>query len=174
METAEPDPAASPPGGALVIVFSCHHGNTKKVADIIGTVLGAPVTTPGEVGLDEVRECDLVGLGSGIYNATFHPSLIDLVDRLPQSPGKKAFLFSTYGAPAFVANRKFIEKIHRQIRERLQANGFTVLGEFGCGGWNTNVFLKYFGGLNRGRPDDNDLEKARAFAREMLEKARAA
>jgi hypothetical protein len=25
-----------------------------------------------------------------------------------------------------------------------------VIGEFGCAGWNTNSFLRFFGGLNKG------------------------
>ena len=114
----------------------------------------------------------LVGFGSGIYSATFDPSVLELADRLPQVAGKKAFLFSTYGAPAFVANRKFVEKNHSQIRKKLQAKGYTVIGEFGCAGWNTNSFLKYFGGLNKGKPDAEDIRNAEAFARDMKEKAR--
>jgi flavodoxin len=135
-------------------------------------VLDAPVKTPQQVRPEEIAEYDLVGFGSGIYSATFDASLLDLADRLPQVAGKKVFLFSTYGAPDFVANREFIEKNHQQIREKLHAKGYTVIGEFGCAGWNTNSFLKYFGGLNKGRPDADDLKNAEAFARDMKEKAR--
>jgi flavodoxin len=85
---------------------------------------------------------------------------------------KKVFLFSTYGAPAFIANREFIEKNHEQIREKLKAKGYTVIGEFGCAGWNTNSFLKFFGGLNKGRPNAEDLKNAEAFAWDMKEKIR--
>lgn len=172
MEIPQHDPSISPQARPLVVVCSYHHGNTKKVADVIGTILDAPVKKPGQVTSEEMQDVDLIGIGSGIYSATFHPAVFDLVDRFPQSPGKNAFLFSTYGAPAFVANRTFIEKNHRRIREKLEARGFTIIGEFGCGGWNTNVFLKYVGGLNRGRPDADDLKNAEAFARDMLEKAR--
>ena len=113
-----------------------------------------------------------MGFGSGIYSATFDPSVLELADQLPHGAGKKAFLFSTYGAPAFVADRKFVEKNHSQIRKKLQAKGYTVIGEFGCAGWNTNSFLKYFGGLNKGKPDAEDIRNAEAFARDMQEKTR--
>jgi len=156
---------------SLVVVFSYHHGNTDKIAHTCAKVLGAEVKTPQQVNPKEIVEYDLVGFGSGIYSATFDPSVLDLADRLQNTAGKKAFLFSTYGAPGFVANREFIEKNHRQIREKLQAKGYTIIGEFGCAGWNTNSFLRYFGGLNKGRPDANDLQNAEAFAREMKEKA---
>ena len=157
---------------SLVVVFSCHHGNTEKIANACANVLGAEVTTPKQAEPEEIAEYDLVGFGSGIYSATFAPSVLDLADRLQHAAGKKAFLFSTYGAPAFVANREFVEKNHDEIRKKLQAKGYTLLGEFGCAGWNTNSFLKFFGGLNKGRPNAEDLANAETFAREMKEKVR--
>ena len=92
--------------------------------------------------------------------------------RLPPAGTTKAFLFSTYGAPAAFVGREFVENNHAQIREKLQAKGYGVIGEFGCAGWNTNSFLKFFGGLNKGRPDSGDLRHAEEFARDMKEKAR--
>lgn len=160
------------PVESLVIVFSYHHHNTEKVANVIAKVLGAEVKTPQQIYPEELQEYNLIGFGSGIYSATFDPSVLTLADRLSYAAGKKAFLFSTYGAPAFIANREFIEKNHSLIREKLQIKGYTVIGEFGCAGWNTNSFLKYFGGLNKGRPDAEDLRNAEVFARDIMEKAR--
>jgi len=160
------------PVKSLVIVFSYHHNNTEKIANACANVLGAEVKTPQQVTPEEIAKYDLVGFGSGIYSATFDPSVLDLVDRLPRAAGKNAFLFSTYGAPAFIANREFIEKNHEQIRKKLQAKGYTVIGEFGCAGWNTNSFLKYFGGLNKGRPNAEDLRNAEEFARNLKKRTR--
>ena len=108
----------------------------------------------------------------GIYSAQHHESLLDLADALPRATGRKAFIFSTYGAPAVAAGGDFVRNNHSQLRERLQAKGYTVSGEFGCAGWNTNSFLKYIGGLNKGRPNAEDLRSAEEFARNLLEKAR--
>lgn len=171
METKENEPMDPMPGKSLVIVFSYHHGNTEKIANVIAKVLGAEVKLPQQVYPEELRQYDLIGFGSGIYSATFDPSILTLADRLSYAAGKKAFLFSTYGAPAFIANREFIEKNHQQIREKLRLKGYNVVGEFGCAGWNTNSFLNYFGGLNKGRPNAEDLANAEAFAREMIESA---
>jgi flavodoxin len=157
---------------SLVVVFSYHHNNTEKIANAVANVLGAGVKTPQQVSPEEVAKYDLVGFGSGIYSATFDPSVLELADRLQNAGGKNAFLFSTYGAPGFIANREFIEKNHRQIREKLKAKGYTIIGEFGCAGWNTNSFLKYFGGLNKGRPNAEDLKNAEEFARGVVQKAR--
>jgi flavodoxin len=172
MEKNAHDRKESPDVKSLVVVFSYHHGNTEKIANACAKVLGAEVKTPQQVKPEEIAEYDMVGFGSGIYSATFDPSVLDLADRLPRASTTKAFLFSTFGAPAVFAGGDFIKNNHSQIREKLQAKGYTVIGEFGCAGWNTNSFLKYFGGLNKGRPDDNDLQNAEAFARQMKEKAR--
>jgi flavodoxin len=172
MEKNANDLKESPNVKSLVVVFSYHHGNTEKIANACAKVLGTEVKTPQQLKPEEIAEYDLVGFGSGIYSATFDPSVLDLADRLQNAARKKAFLFSTYGAPGFVANREFIEKNHQQIREKLQVKGYTVIGEFGCAGWNTNSFLRFFGGLNKGRPDANDLKNAETFARQMMEKAR--
>jgi flavodoxin len=156
---------------SLVVVFSYHHGNTMKIANACANVLGAEVKTPQQVKPGQIAEYDMVGFGSGIYSATFDLSVLDLADRLPNAAGKKAFLFSTYGAPAVFAGGDFVKNNHSQIREKLKTKGYTVIGEFGCAGWNTNSFLKYFGGLNKGRPNTEDLKNAEAFARDMKEKA---
>ena len=172
MEQNGPDLKNGAPVKSLVIVFSYHHNNTEKIASTCARILNAPVKMPHQVNPEEIAEYDLIGFGSGIYSATFGPSILDLADRLPPVRNKKVFIFSTYGAPAFVATRKFVEKNHSQIREKLTMKGYTIIGEFGCAGWNTNSFLQYFGGLNKGKPDAGDLRNAETFAQEMMEKAR--
>jgi flavodoxin len=155
------------PMKSLVVVFSYHHKNTEKIAKVFAKVLDAQIKTPQQVNPEDLQEYDLVGFGSGIYSATFHASLLDLADRLPQGNNKKVFLFSTFGAPAAFAGREFVEKNHQQIRQKLRAKGYEVIGEFGCAGWNTNSFLKFFGGLNKGRPNAEDLKHAEEFAENL-------
>jgi len=41
-----------------------------------------------------------------------------------------------------------------------------------CAGFNTNSFLKLLGGVNKGKPDAGDLNRAEEFARNLLESAR--
>jgi hypothetical protein len=66
-------------------------------------------------------------------------------------------------------SRDQMAKNHRQLKEKLQAKGYAVVGEFTCPGYNTNSFLRYFGGLNKGRPNAEDLQKAEAFARSLIQ-----
>jgi len=58
-------------------------------------------------------------------------------------------------------------KDHTPLRERLMAREYEIIGEFNCAGFNTNSFLKLFGGFNKGRPDSNDLLHAAEFARNL-------
>ncbi len=155
---------------SLVVVYSYHHKNTEAVARAMAPVLGAAVVTPQEVDPKALAGYDLVGFASGIYSAKHHTSLLDLADRLPQSPGKSAFLFSTCGIPAFGFSQGFVLKNHAALREKLLSKGYTIVDEFGCVGWNTNVFLKYFGGLNKGRPNAEDLKRAEEFAQGLKRK----
>ena len=164
------------PVKSLVVVFSYHHKNTEKIAHVIAKVLDAPVKTPQQVNPDELQEYSLIGFGSGIYSAQNHKSLLDLADKLPRVTNRKAFIFSTCGVPAIVYDgegfREFVLKNHSLLREKLESKGYTILDEFGCRGFNTNSFLKFFGGLNKGRPNAEDLRNAEEFARNVKGKAR--
>jgi flavodoxin len=156
---------------SLLILYSYHHGNTEKIAGVMAKVLDAQIKSPQLVNLEELRDYDLLGVGSGIYSEKFHESLLDLADGLPQVTGKKAFVFSTNGAPASLFSesmeREQMIKNHRLIKEKLQARGYSIAGEFSCPGFNTNSFLKHIGGLNKGRPNAEDLARAEAFARQV-------
>ena len=160
----------------LLIMYSHHQGNTEKIAKCMAKVLDAPVKTPWQINPKELAEYDLIGFGSGIYSAKHHESLLELADRLPQANGKKAFLFSTDGTPRRLAkdNAILLKKMgndHAALREKLRSKGYEIAGEFNCGGYNTNSFLKYFGGLNKGRPDAKDLIDAAVFAQGLMENA---
>jgi flavodoxin len=148
---------------SILVLFSYHHNNTEKIAKVFASVLGAQVKAPKETGPEELKENDLIGFGSGIYDGKHHKDLLDLADRLPSVAGKKAFLFST-------SFDRRIDLIHSALREKLESKGYIIVDEFNCGGFNTNSFLKYFGGLNKGRPNAEDLKHAEEFAQGLREK----
>lgn len=145
----------------LVIVYSYHHMNTEKVARAMAGVLGADLVTPREVVPGDVGAYDLVGFGSGIYGATVGRPLLDLARSLPEVEGGRAFVFST----SAIMGPEKVAGDHREIREVLASRGYVVVDEFACKGFNTNSFLRHFGGMNRGRPNEEDLARAEEFAR---------
>ena len=89
METNETETGNKGGLRSLVVVFSYHHNNTEKIANACANVLGAEVKMPRQVTPEQFAGYDLVGFGSGIYSATFHPSVLDLADRLPQLRERK-------------------------------------------------------------------------------------
>jgi len=148
---------------SLILLYSYHHNNTEKIANVFSSVLDAPVKKTEDVTPEELNEYDLVGFGSGIYSDKHHPSMLEFVDRLPIRSGKKAFLFSTAG----ISSKAKTTTDHSHIRKKLENKGYTVIGEFQCAGFNTNSFLKYFGGMNKGRPNAQDLQEVETLAKNM-------
>jgi len=160
----------------LVIVFSYHHKNTEKIANVIARVLDAQIKTPQQIHPEELQQYDFIGFGSGIYSSQHHIDLLNLADTLPQVTNKKAFIFSTCGAPAFAVDgghvSEYIVKSHLLLRKKLQSKGYMIVDEFNCVGWNTNSFLKLFGGINKGRPNAEDLKHAEEFAMNLKKNIR--
>ena len=137
--------------------------STAKVAKVFAQVLDASTKTPQQTTPKEPQEYDLVGFGAGIDSAKHYKPLLDFADSLPEVDNKKAFIFST----AALSNDKKMSEDHSCLREKLESKGYVIVDEFQCKGFNTNSFLRYFGGMNRGRPNDKDLQKAEDFAQNM-------
>ncbi len=148
---------------SLLVLFSYHHKNTEKIAKVFAKVLDAQIKTPKQINPDELQDYNLVGFGSGIYSDKHHKSLLDLADKIPQVNNRKAFIFST---SAMMGEDK-VAKDHSMLREKLQFKGYMIVDEFACKGFNTNSFLKYFGGMNKGRPNAEDLKHAEEFAQSL-------
>ena len=144
-------------------MFSYHHNNTEKVANVFAKVLDAQIKAPQQINPEELQEYTLIGFGSGIYGGKHHKLLLDLADTLPQITNRKAFIFST----SAMTGKAKVAKDHSLLREKLQSKGYTIIDEFSCKGFNTNSFLRYFGGMNKGRPNAEDLKHAEEFAQNL-------
>jgi flavodoxin len=148
---------------SLVIVKSIHHRNTVKIANAIAKILDAKIKNPQDVKPEEFADYDLIGFGSGIYGEKNHKALLNLADEIPNVNNKKAFIFSTSG----ITNKNKVAKDHIKLRKKLESKGYTIVDEFQCKGYNTNSFLKYIGGMNKGRPNADDIKKAEEFAKKL-------
>ena len=147
----------------LLILYSYHHNNTEKVANVIAKVFDAKVKTPLQTDPDELQDYDLIGFGAGIDSGKHYKPMLDLADKLPQIIDKNAFIFST----AALTGDKKRDEDHSILREKLESKGYVIVDEFQCKGFNTNSFMKYFGGMNRGRPNSKDLKNAEEFAQNL-------
>ena len=148
---------------SLLVLFSYHHKNTEKIAKVFAKVLDAQIKTPEQINPEELQEYNLIGFGSGIYGEKHHKLLLDFADTLPQITNKKAFIFST----SALQGKAKVAKDHSLLREKLLSKGYMIVDEFSCKGFNTNSFMKYFGGMNKGRPNAEDLKRAEEFAQNL-------
>jgi len=151
---------------SLIICVSKSHGNTRRIADRIAEALDAEVVEPESVDPEKLREYDLVGFGSGIYYMTVDARLRNLIRRLPRVHGIRAFTFFTSGARAIP-----LLDYNKPVRNQLASKGFEVLGSFSCRGFDTAGPFGFIGGINRGRPNDHDLDRAAAFAAHLRKRA---
>ena len=151
------------PMKSLLIIFSYHHNNTEKIAKVFSKVLDAQIKTPQQINPKELQEYDLIGFGSGIDSDKHYQVLLDFADKLPHLADKNAIIFSTSG----ITGEEKRAKDHSALREKLQSKGCRIIGEFQCRGFNTNSFLRFFGGMNKGRPNAEDLQRAEKFAQNL-------
>ena len=141
-----------------ICYYSRHHGNTLKVLQAMaeeGDVDLIDVTTRQAVQLEGY---DCVGFASGVYFGKFHEGVTAFARQyLPL--GKPVFFACTYGA----AKGNGFKKLTSIAGEK----GCPVLGTFGCRGYDTFGPWKLVGGIAKGHPNARDLDKARAFYREI-------
>ena len=138
----------------LIVCRSYHRMNTQKVARAMAEATGATLMVVDEVRPEDLDGYDLVGFGSGIYGGGHHADLLALAGRVPAAEGRPVFVFSTAAGES--------ETHHRALKEALAAKGCRIAGEFQCRG---EFRLLRVIPVSRGHPDEQDLVKARAFAR---------
>jgi len=151
----------------LIICLSIHKGNTLKIAKEMAEILKADIVKPSEVNPNKLAEYDLIGFGSGIYFGKHHINLLKFVDNLPTFQGKKAFILSTSGLKQGIILKNLF---NRTLKNKLLKKGFEIVGVFYCIGFDTSGLFKLVGGINKGRPNEKDLQKAREFAKEIISK----
>jgi flavodoxin len=147
---------------SLIVCVSISHGNTRRVADRMAEVLDAEVVEPESVDPDRLPEYELVGFGSGIYFMAVHARLRNLIRGLPHVDNIRAFTFFTSGAREIP-----LLGYNKSVRNHLESKGFQVLDSFSCRGFDTVGPFGFIGGINKGRPDDHDLDRATAFAEHL-------
>jgi len=148
----------------LIIYASVHHANTERVAKVMADALDADLLRVLQADANILENYDLIGFGSGIYFGKPHKGLLDFVDKLPMMNNKKTFIFSTSG----LGKIPLIHDFHKPLKQRLQRKGFDIIGEFSCRGLDTYGATKLVGGINKGRPNAQDLQRASNFARGLL------
>ena len=149
---------------SIIFVYSYHHMNTQKIANAIGGKINGKIIELNNNESIELETYDIIGFGSGIDSGKHYPLMLKFAENLPIVKNKKAFIFSTSG----IYKYKKMLKDHQALRTIVESKEFKIIGEFGCKGFNTNSVLKYFGGMNKGYPNDEDTKNAENFGENLL------
>jgi len=127
-------------------------GNTRKVADAIAEEIGIKAR---EVTISPPDDGKILFLGSGTYGGKPGDAMMKFIGSGNFS-GRKVAIFGT--AASLTGNQKMIGA----MTDILKRKGATVLGSYFCKG---KFFL-----VNWGHPNKEDLDNAKKFAREMINK----
>lgn len=134
----------------IAVRYYTKTGNTKRLAEAIAAAVGAealPISTP------VTEPADILFLGNSYYAFTIDPEVRSFLQTLDKEKigrivnfGSAAMLNSTWKKVKAEADKRGIPMDHR---------------EFHCKG--------EFKGLHKGRPNDEDLKAAAAFAKKIAE-----
>jgi flavodoxin len=134
----------------IAIFVDSRGGNTRNVAEAIAGVVGVSVR---DLTAPLPADPKVLFLGSGTYGGAPGIEMMKFVtDNVFE--GRRVALFGTSMSDAGA------QKMIAAMEDAMTRKGAMVIGTFQCRG----KFLLF----NRGRPDAEDLENAKKFAREMI------
>lgn len=123
-------------------------GNTKRLAEAIAEELGVqalPISAP------ITEKVDVLFLGNSYYAFTIAPEVREFVAGLEKANVGKIINFGTAA---------MMNSTYKKVRSVAATKGIPVLDrEFHCKG--------EFKGMNKGRPNEDDLKLARVFAQSI-------
>jgi flavodoxin len=134
------------------VLVDSRGGNTRKVADAIAEEMGIKVRDAKTSSLDDAK---VLFLGSGTYGGKPGETMMKFIESGNLS-GRKVAIFGT--SASLAGGQKMIST----MTDILLQKGATILGSYHCKG---KFFL-----VNWGHPDKEDLDNAKKFTREMINK----
>ena len=137
----------------IKVMYHSSSGNTKKVAEAIAGELGVEAQKIGKDQAPFSEPVDLLFIGDGIYAGNPNKVTLSFIDKLTPEAVKNSAAFATYGGQPVIGER---------IANLLRDKGLNVVSEpFACKG-------KCWFFINRKRPNGEDLEMSRQFARSIV------
>ena len=124
-------------------------GNTKKLAEAVADALGVealPITEPVE------ESVDVLFLGNSYYAFSIAPQVKAFIQKLDK---EKVGMIANFGSAAMMGST------FKKVAAEAKRVGIPMVNkEFHCRG--------EFKGLHKGRPNEQDLANAAAFARQFM------
>ena len=152
-------------GMEIKLIYLSQTGNTRQVALTMADELNkvghsAEIISLIESDPGDTITCDLVGIGSPCFSSQAPTPVKEFLRSLPTLQGQPAFVFATSGgAPG---------KVLTDLAGILRWKGAQVVGSFLTRG-EVHHPAPHMVGQFPGRPNRNDLEKARDFIKAVAE-----
>ena len=138
----------------VIVYYSQHHGNTKKLLDAIAAKHAVTLIDVTKQLDADLSSFDRIGFASGIYFSSFAKQLLAFADaHLPE--GRDVFYIYTHGAPV----GGFLKGI-RAIADKKHCR---EIGSYHCLGFDTFGPFKLVGGVAKGHPTEEEIKGAVAF-----------
>jgi flavodoxin len=149
-----------------LVAYYSETNNTRKLADAVASGLGTQALRLDEVNLQALTDYDLICIGTPVQGGRPARKVRDFIARMPALYGKRCAAFCTMHA--FGAERTLLA-----LKKSLEARGMVYLGGCSARGWSRLV--ANFGPriFNRGRPNQEELERAAQFGRALLAKMKS-
>ena len=139
---------------AVIIYASMHHGNTRRLVEAIADRYDIDKIDATKHQQSDLSEYDLIGFASGVDFGKFYNSVENFLEcNLPE--GKHVFFLYTCAK----VNPRFTKKIKALALKKESV----ILGEYGCGGYNTYGPWKMIGGMNKNHPSEDEISNAVKF-----------
>ena len=161
-----------------LVTYFTESGNTKKVADAIFGVIEGEKEIKPIADIEVIDSYDLVFVGSPMHGFGLNDTVKEFIEA--KGMGKNIALFVTHASP-----EEAVEQLQPWLDScKEAASGANLVGFFNCQGemhkeladamakmddpklasWGKHRFMTL------GQPDATRLERARAFARELMSK----
>ena len=145
----------------VIYYYSYHTMSTKKLLEGIvkdfSNITLIPVTPEVQIDLENY---DYIGFASGIYYMNFGKPIYDLLKRTENLQGKPCFILSTSGG--------LKERYKYCIKDLIEKQGGKFLDGFNCLGFDCIFPINLFGGMNKGKPDEEDIKNAQDFLKATI------
>ena len=132
----------------IAIRYYTKTGNTKKLAEAIGSAINVEAKTVDEPLTEDV---DILFLGSAVYAAGIDERVKEFIENIDVNVGKVVNFSSA----------ALIESTYSQVKKQVEQKGLKMSeDEFHCRG--------AFKFVHRGHPDETDLKNAQEFAKRTV------
>ena len=168
----------------VLVTYFSQSGNTEKIATAIweqATLNNkAELKKIEEITTDNVAEYDLIFIGSPLHLGSLAAPVKECLSALQASPGQKLAAFITHSAPTYPDQD--MEGFTEPIKATCKKKGIEYKGCFHCQGFlaesvhgvvqkKMNLTDEQWAGVIKemtGRPNQEDMANAKAFAKKVL------